>query len=211
MVVRLLALTLLAVACAACTGAGEEVAEGEANLSAESPSLEAIRAAVANVDEARVSLADIATPTESAKDGTRGEHGSLFDIDWHQKWPGGKSADHTWETGTPAAQRCAWASLLRFEAILGDPPPELLALRAKYTNWNGAFHNWNDDYSGSSAKGQAAYGDAKTASIVLNLPDRVSWVSATARDGTCHLPTRKMLVDWAKASLVEESADSRSE
>jgi hypothetical protein len=208
---RLLALTLVAVACAACAGAGDEVAEGAADLSGESPALDAIRTAVANVDEPRVSLGDIATPIENAKDGTRGEQGSLFDIDWHQKWPGGRSGDHAWETGTPAAKRCAWASLLRFEAILGDPPPELRELRAKYTNWNGAFHNWNDDYSGSSTKAEPAYGDAKTASIVASRPDAVNWVSATAKDGSCLLPTRKILVDWAKASLVEESSDPRRE
>jgi hypothetical protein len=206
---RLLALTLVAAACVGCGQAGEDVSEGESDLSG-GASFDAIRAAVANVDEPRVSLAGIATPTESPKDGTRGEHASLFDVDWHQKWPGGRSADHTWENGTPEAQRCAWASLLRFEAILGDPPTELLALRAKHTNWNGGFRNWNDDYSGISPKGQPAYGDAKSAAIVASGPSTVHWVSATAKDGTCNLPTRTMLVEWA-SRLSQESADAWGE
>jgi hypothetical protein len=200
---RLLAVTVVAVACAACGTAAEEIAADEADLSTGSPSLDAIRAAVANVDEGRVTLTDIASPTESAEDGTRGEAVSLFGIEWRQKWPGGKSGDPRWETGTPEGRRCAWASLLRFEAIFRDPPKELMGRPA-------SFHNRNDDYSGTSSSRQPAIGDAKSGAILGAGPETVSWVSATAKDGSCHLPTRGMVIAWA-GSLTQEGADPRGQ
>jgi len=193
---------LLLVGCVGCAAAEANVVEGSSDLTSADP-IEALRAAVQDVDAPRVALAGLATPAADLTDGTRGELVSLSEIDWHQKWPGGRSADHAWERGGEAARRCAWASLLRFEAIFAAPPAELVALRTRVRSWSGVFHNWNDDYSGASGKGQPAYGDAKGARIVATRDDLAKWVSATAKDGSCFVPTRKMVADWAAACAAQ--------
>ena len=185
-----------------CTAAAsdEETAQGEQNLTEDEERLEKIREAVEDVDQEHVVFADdVVAPSSSAGSGARGEIASLYGVDWFQKWAGGRSADHGWENGSEHGKRCMWASVARFEAIMKAPPPELADFLAEYDPWSGNFYNWNDDYSGTSEDGQPAFGDARGARLWAWRTGLSKWISATAKDGSCYLPTRKMLVKYVNA------------
>ena len=203
----LLALALVGGGCASVSS--DDVAQGENDLEASDP-LAKIRAAVKDVDQEHVVFADdVKAPIDDANGGTsvdlttRAETGagapvitvSLYGVDWFQKWGGSVSADHTWSNGTPEGQRCMWASVARFDAIMKSAP-ELKAFLADYTKWSGRFYNWNNDYSGKSPDGEPAVGDAKGARLWAWQTALTKWISATAKDGSCYLPTRKMLVSY---------------
>jgi hypothetical protein len=64
------------------------------------------------------------------------------------------------------------------------------------TNWGGSFFNWNDDYA------EADWGDASGARLWAWRTGLIKWISQTARDGSCHLPTRDMVVRAATACLA---------
>ncbi len=179
---------------------GDDAGEDGQYLSADEANLARIRRAVANVEQAIVRLGDdVVAPTLSPEVGTRLERAALTGIDWYQKWAGGRVADHDWSRGSAQGQRCMWASLARFEAIMKDPPPEFNALLKAAPGWNGTFENWNDDYGGKSTDGRAAYGDAKESRLWAWRPGVSKWISATSRDGQCVLPTRALVVDFARA------------
>lgn len=176
-----------------------EGGEGEENLTSDqvdAKRIEAIRKVVVqDVEVSKVSFSKRAkAPVKSAGSGYRSEAGpSLYGVDWFQKWPGGVNADHGWENGTEYGKRCMWAANLRFEAIMKDPPAELRAFLAEYTRWGGSFYNWVDDYSKPEASG-----DASQASLWAWRTGLTKWISAAAKDGSCYLPTRKMVVDYVK-------------
>lgn len=206
----LAALFLAGLLATGCTSqaAEDDVAQGTADLTDDEQSLVAIRAAVKNVDEEHVVFgANVKAPKSSAGTGARGEKASLYGVDWFQKWGGGKSADHDWSIGSEHGQRCMWASVARFEAIMKDPPPELEAFLADYTKWSGSFYNWNDDYAGKSEDGEPAFGDAKGARLWAWRTGLSKWISATAKDGSCYLPTRTMLVDYVKACKAHAASN----
>jgi hypothetical protein len=188
----------LVVACGMNTT--DEDAQGVSDLSADSNGMAKIRAAVKDVEQEHVVFTDdVTAPNESAGGGARTEHVSLYGVDWFQKWAGGRSADHDWSIGSTYGKRCMWASVARFEAIMKDPPPELTAFLADYSKWSGSFYNWNDDYGGTSADGEPAWGDARGARLWAWRTGLTKWISATAKDGSCYLPTRKMVVDYVSA------------
>lgn len=171
-----------------------EMETGTSDLTGDETSVAAIKKAVADLDEEHVVLPDnLQTPNIDASTGATSEDSSLFGIDWYQKWAGGKSADHVWQNGSDLGKRCAWASVARYELLMKDRPDALAALRASHATWDGAFTNWNDDYGGKTATGKPAYGDAKAAEIKTTASGAAKWVSATARDGSCYLPTKKMV------------------
>ncbi|MCW5832764.1 MAG: hypothetical protein KIS78_10170, partial [Labilithrix sp.] len=200
MKLSLLFVTALASASVAvgCNAAAEpeEIAEGEQNLTEEDEEkLAKIRDAVKDVDQEHVVFdEDVTAPASSAGSGARSESASLYGVDWFQKWAGGLSADHGWQNGTVYGKRCMWASVARFEAIMKDAPPELDAFLAEYREWRGSFYNWNDDYSGTSEDGQPAFGEARGARLWAWRTGLSKWISATAKDGSCYLPTKTMLV-----------------
>jgi hypothetical protein len=178
----------------------DDEAGAAAHLSEDESPLGKIRQAVKDVDEEHVVFAeDLAAPSESPAAGVRADGVSLSGVDWYQKWAGGKTADHEWSIGSAYGQRCLWASVARFEAIMKDPPPELAAFVAEYTKWGGGFESRNDDYGGKGPGGQPAYGDARGARLWAWRTGQSKWISATAKDGSCYLPTREMLVAFVSA------------
>ncbi|MCA9587749.1 MAG: hypothetical protein KC657_20635 [Myxococcales bacterium] len=190
---------VMAVTVAACAGQtddGPGEATSEAALTQEDEAaLTAIREAVKDVDQEKVTFAEgVRAPSASAGSGARGDGTSLYGVDWFQKWDGGVNANHDWSKGTENGKRCMWAAVARFEAIMKEAPPELKAFLAEYTKWSGSFYNWVDDYNDPEA-----YGDARGARLWAWRTGLSKWISAAAKDGSCYLPTRKMVVDYAKA------------
>lgn len=178
--------------------AQEESETGTSDLTGDETSVAAIKRAVADLDEEHVAIPDgIEAPNLDASTGAISDDSSLFGIDWYQKWAGGKSADHVWQNGSDFGKRCAWASVARYELIVKADPDAFADLRAAHPTWDGDFTNWNDDYGGETADGKAAYGDAKAASIKTTASGAAKWVSATAKDGSCYLPTRAMVESFA--------------
>jgi hypothetical protein len=185
-------------------------AEREAKL--EKQNLDAIyKAAQANLDAPKVILAaSLKAPKASPSSGARTDKGiSLYGVDWFQKWPGGVSADHGWDNGSTFGKRCMWASLARFEAIMKDPPAELLALNESYDGWSGGFYNWVDDFSGKD--GATASSDASAPRLWAWQNGLSKWISQTAKDGSCLLPTRKMVAEYATSCKGKLEADPANE
>ncbi len=120
---------------------------------------------------------------------------NLSGTEFWQKWSGGKNPTYSFSEGTDAGRLCLQASAIRFEAIMADPPPELVKLEAE-TNWSGSFYNWNDDYSKSD------YGDGSAARLWAWRTSLIKWISQTKKDGSCLLPTRDLVIRAAEACLA---------
>ena len=120
---------------------------------------------------------------------------NLGGTEFWQKWSGGHNPTYSFSEGTDAGRLCMQASAIRFEAIMADAPAELVKLDAD-TNWSGSFFNWNDDFSGPGA-----YGDASGPRLWAWRTGLVKWISQTAKDGSCLLPTRDLVIQAAKACL----------
>ncbi len=120
---------------------------------------------------------------------------NLGGTEFWQKWSGGHNPTYSFGEGTDAGRLCMQASAIRFETIMADAPAELVQLNAD-TNWSGSFFNWNDDFSGPGA-----YGDASGPRLWAWRTGLVKWISQTAKDGTCHLPTRDLVIKAANACL----------
>lgn len=205
----------LVVATAAMVGCAQPAGEQEtdtgiSDLTGDEGSVAAIKKAVSNLDEEHVQIPDgIKAPNIDATTGATSDDSSVFGIDWYQKWAGGKSADHVWQNGSDFGKRCAWASIARYELLMKDDPDAFASLRAAQSKWDGSFTNWNDDYGGKTAEGKPAYGDAKGASIKTTASGAAKWVSATARDGSCYLPTKKMVASFvASCKTSMQSCES---
>jgi hypothetical protein len=198
-----LALALLATSMiAGCSAdssddAGDDVADDESALTddqRDDSRMKTIRNKVADVNQAKVSFSSrTKSPGKSPSSGARTDTASLYGVDWFQQWPGGLSADHGWENGTEIGKRCMWAAVLRFEAIMKDAPAELKTFRAEYSRWSGGFYNWVDDYSKPESDG-----DADGARLWSWRTGLSKWISAAAKDGSCYLPTKQMVIDYAK-------------
>lgn len=153
-----------------------------------------------DVDLAHVVFAaDLAAPeryTYPSADGF-----NLSGTEFWQKWSGGHNPTYSYSEGTEPGRRCMQASAIRFETIMADPPEELVALR-EGSNWSGSFFNWNDDYA------EADWGDASGGRLWAWRTGLIKWISQTARDGSCYLPTRDMVRRAAVTCLATgESSD----
>jgi hypothetical protein len=167
-----------------------------------------IREAVKDVEQEKVTFGvRTKAPSMSAGSGHRSEHASLYGVDWFQKWSGGVSADHDWSKGTEFGKRCMWASTLRFEAIMKEAPQELIAFLGEYDAWSGNFYNWVDDYSGKGEDGSEAFGDASGARLWAWRTGLSKWISQAAKDGSCYLPTKKMVVDYVAACKAHQASN----
>ncbi len=134
------------------------------------------------------------TPAPESYAYPRAEGFGLGGTEFWQKWPGGLNPTYSFSAGTDVGRRCMVASALRFEAIMADPPDELVRLRDE-TRWSGRFFNWNDDYSMASWDGgQATLWAWRTGLI--------KWISATNRDGSCELPTYEIVRAAAQSCLA---------
>lgn len=118
----------------------------------------------------------------------------LGGTEFWQRWPGGEMPTFSFSVGTDFGQRCMYASAVRFSSIMADAPQEILDV-LETTNWNGRFFNWNDDYSGGERSGQGARLWAWRTGLI-------KWISQTDVDGSCHLPTRDMLIAAAESCLA---------
>lgn len=127
---------------------------------------------------------------------------SLSGTEFWQKWSGGHNPTYSFSEGTDAGRLCMQASAIRFEEMMKDPPAELVQLDAD-TNWSGSFFNWNDDYSDPSA-----YGDASGARLWAWRTSLIKWISQTAKDGSCYLPTRDMVIRAATSCLATGASAS---
>ena len=127
----------------------------------------------------------------------------LGGTEFWQKWPDGLNPTYSFSAGTDMGRRCMVASALRFEAIMADPPAELVQLRDT-TNWSGRFFNWNDDYSMASfGSGDAALWAWRTGLI--------KWISGTNADGSCELPTVDIVIDAANDCLGTAASNGNGE
>lgn len=159
---------------------------------------------VADVNQEKVSFyIGSKSPSMSAGSGSRNETTSLYGVDWFQKWSGGVNADHGWENGTEFGKRCMWAAVFRFEAIMKDVPPELKSFLAEHTRWSGSFYNWVDDYSKPES-----FGDASGARLWAWRTGLSKWISQAAKDGSCYLPTKQMVIDYAKACKEHQAGNA---
>ena len=127
---------------------------------------------------------------------------SLGGTEFWQKWSGGHNPTYSFDEGTDKGRLCMQASAIRFTTIMADAPAELKELNEK-TSWSGSFFNWNDDYSG-----EGAYGDASSARLWAWRTSLVKWISQTAKDGSCYLPTRAMVVAAATKCLATGAANA---
>lgn len=185
---------------------GDDVEADESALTSEQRDerrKKVIKNKVADVNQEKVSFhISSKSPSMSAGSGSRNETTSLYGVDWFQKWPGGVNADHSWDNGTEFGKRCMWASVYRFEAIMNEVPPELKSFLAEYNKWSGSFYNWVDDYSKPEA-----YGDASGARLWAWRTGLSKWISQAAKDGSCYLPTKQMVIDYAKACKEHQASN----
>jgi hypothetical protein len=94
---------------------------------------------------------------------------------------------------SPQANACMAAGMRRLAVILQDPPQELLDLKEQ--RGISSFFNWNNDYYG------APEGRVGTERLWLYNGGLIKWITMTDRDGSCRLPERSDLVNFAKRCL----------
>jgi hypothetical protein len=205
----LLGLSVFATGCAAETAGDESEDDLTREERVEKRNMETlVRFATADIEEAKVVFPASVKAPKCGAGGFRSPQGpALYGVDWFQKWPGGVNADHSWDNGTEFGKRCMVASVARFEAIMKDAPEELLALNKNYSSWSGGFYNWVDDYSGKSADGQEASGDARAPRLWAWRTGLTKWIAQTAKDGSCLLPTRTMVVEYVANCSRQLSED----
>jgi hypothetical protein len=130
---------------------------------------------------------------------------NLSGTEFWQKWSGGHNPTYSFEEGTDAGRRCKQAAAIRFEAIMKNPPAELVKLKAD-TEWDGSFFNWNDDYSADNA-----FGSAGTPRLWAWRTYLIKWISQTGKDGSCYLPTLALVEKAAKACLETAARNGTGE
>jgi len=116
----------------------------------------------------------------------RAEGFSLSGTEFWQKWSGGHSPTYSFSEGTDFGRRCMQAAAIRYETIMATAPEELTRLKEE-TNWGGSFFNWNDDYSLSE------WSDASAPRLWAWRTGLIKWISQTAKDGSCYLPTLELV------------------
>jgi hypothetical protein len=119
--------------------------------------------------------------------------------EYWQKWAGGKGPLFGYgsdqQGSTEMGRRCMAAAALRFELLLIDPPEAMVELKAN-SNWGGSFFNWVDDFSHEDSWGSASAGRLWAWRTGL-----IKFISQTATDGSCYLPTRTMMESLAQDCL----------
>lgn len=128
----------------------------------------------------------------------------LSGTEFWQKWEDGLNPTYSYNAGTNAGQKCMYASAIRFQAIMAEPPQSLVDL-VEQTNWSGSFFNWNDDFSH-----ETSYQRPRGAALWAWRTSLIKWISQTGKDGACHLPTRA-LVDRAAQACLTTGASTEGE
>lgn len=163
--------------------------------------------AIADITKKSVSLKKnrstlLMVPKTSPSSGARTAEFSLYGVDWFQQWDGGLNADHNYDAGTDQGKLCMWAAVYRFEAIMADPPQELKDVKAAST-WGGSFYNWVDDFSQSTDRPTGAKAWAWASSLS-------KWISQVSKAGTCYLPTKELLIEYAADCTRQASETPRN-
>jgi hypothetical protein len=130
---------------------------------------------------------------------------SLNGTEFWRMWLEGQVEDirnFSFSEGTELGRKCMQASAIRFEAVMAQAPAELADLLANST-WGGSFFNWNDDYS----MGGQLESRAKLWAWRSHL---IKWISQTAPDGTCYLPTLDMLEQLMPICIETAAANEGS-
>jgi len=128
----------------------------------------------------------------------------LGGTEFWQKWEGGLNPTYSYTAGTNAGQKCMYASAIRFEAIMSDPPESMVQLLEE-TKWSGRFFNWNDDFSH-----ETSFQRPRGAALWAWRTSLIKWISQTGKDGACHLPTYEK-VDRAAQNCLRTGASGEGE
>jgi hypothetical protein len=99
------------------------------------------------------------------------------------------------EAGSGPARRCMAAGTRELAKILQDPPASLLQLREQHDITS--FFNWNNDYTGAQRDGMA-----RLRKLWLYESSLIKWISETNTDGSCLIPTREELDQFATQCLT---------
>jgi len=187
----LLASTALLVAAGCSKGEEDDTDTGEDAFSQTAvdndPTLKALQARAANVNQYEINVDDIAVPDPSASVGADANGFSTRGLDWFKNpavsYPNNKS----WDQGTDTGKKCQWASIFRFQAIFADPPAEALAMKDLQGGmWSGSFWSWVDDYASTDSVGQPTQSYAWSSGLW-------KWIAASGKDGLCRIPTKTMI------------------
>ncbi len=144
------------------------------------------------------------TEAPTSYDYPRAEGFYLSGTEFWQKWSGGHSPTYSFSEGTDFGRRCMQAAAIRFETIMAEPPQQLVDLREQ-TNWSGSFFNWNDDYT------ESTWSDASGARLWAWRTGLIKWISQTAKDGSCYLPTLDLVQAAAADCLARADSNGDGE
>ncbi|MBX3263568.1 MAG: hypothetical protein KF782_28105 [Labilithrix sp.] len=165
------------------------------------PTLKALQAAAADVNQYEINVDDIDVPVPNASVGTQVNGFSTRGLDWFKNpnvpYPNNKS----WDQGTDTGKKCQWAAVFRFNAIFSDPPPEAVAMRElEGGRWSGSFWSWIDDYASTDSVGHPTSSYAWSTGLW-------KWIGASGRDGLCRLPTKTMVARMMTACIAQANAN----
>jgi hypothetical protein len=185
-----------------CACASEEPASNDSNVvDGQDRAIKSIQLAVSDVTKEVVTFAENApVPSEPAESATVGTASLIAPIFPEQ----GIGAKTKWSEGSLAAQRCAWASKLRFVALMRSADQATLDVFAK---------------TPEKAKMKSLVWDESVPSDFSN-PAAIRWNTgrsaewhATAIKGACVLPTRAVLESYiadCKDSQVQSGGELKT-
>ncbi|MFT7623067.1 MAG: hypothetical protein ACI9WU_002244 [Myxococcota bacterium] len=142
---------------------------------------------------------DLVAPSSYDYPQTSGSPFGMGGTEFWQKWSGGESPSYSYHDGSDFGRRCMYAAARRLEVLAADPPEALVRLE-ETSNWNGRFFNWNDDYGNDES-----WGDASGARLWAWRTSLVKFISQTAQNGDCYLPTYEMM------ELLAEDCQARAD
>jgi hypothetical protein len=128
---------------------------------------------------------------------------SDFDFSGFEYWPFAQEQplypdkiQWGFEAGSEPGRKCMAASTRAIAEILKDPPASLLKLREEHQI--SSFFNWNNDYTGAERNGMA-----RMRRLWLYESSLIKWISETNTDGSCLVPTREELDQFATKCLTQ--------
>jgi len=151
------------------------------------PTLQALQAAAANVNQYEISVAGIDTPVPSASVGTSVNGFGTSGLDWFQNPAVPYAENKQWDKGTPTGKKCQWAAVFRFHAIFSDPPAEAIAMKnLPGGRWGGRFWSWTDDHASTGRNAAPTKSYAWSSGLW-------KWIGASGANDKCLIPTKTMV------------------
>ncbi|MDF2695006.1 MAG: hypothetical protein K0S65_3389 [Labilithrix sp.] len=191
---------------AGCTATTEEESEQGEDAYTQSqvdsdPTLQALQAAAADVNQYEINVNDIDVPVPNASVGAQVNGFSTRGLDWFKNPAVGYPDNKSWDQGTDTGKKCQWAAVFRFNAIFSDPPAEAIAMRdLEGGMWHGSFWSWIDDYASTDSVGQPTASYAWSSGLW-------KWIGASGKNGLCRLPTKTMVARMMTACLAQANAN----